>query len=76
MSKLDRIGMNIVSDQMQLISMRKMNDEWMVLWSAFNFEYLGDGNFVVDRSTKSINGFRWDGNETAVGKSLHGKVHC
>ena len=76
MSKLDRIGVNVVSDLMQLINIRKMHDEWMVLWSALDYEYLGDGNFVVDRSTESVNGFCWDGNETTIGKSLHGNVHC
>ena len=76
MSKLDRIGVNVVCDQLQLINVREMHDEWMIVRSALDYKYLGEGNFVVDRSAETINSFCWDGNETASGKSLHGEVHC
>jgi hypothetical protein len=53
-----------------------MHDKRMVLWSAFDRKYFGDGDFVVDRRAKTVNSFCWDGNQTTIGKNLDGKTQC
>ena len=76
MSKLDRIVVNIDCNIFQLVDVRNMHDEWMIVRSTLDHKNLGDGNFVVDCSAESINSFCWNGNESASGKSLYSKTQC
>jgi hypothetical protein len=76
MSKVDGIVMNVDSDGVQFIDVCNMHDKRMVLWSAFDRKYFGDGDFVVDRRAKTVNSFCWDGNQTTIGKNLDGKTQC